>query len=246
MFKNKVVLVTGGSSGIGAATALCFVEAGARVVITYKENREGAEKVRRQAQGLGGELVIFQSDLSDEMQAKASVHEAIKHFGRLDILVNNAGGYISGDEWDGESEVWLRSLKQNLLSVMSVSKYAIQIFQKQRSGVIVSVSSRYSVAGKDDVLSYAASKAAIVNLTQTYANLLIPFGRANAVSPSAVRAGYWATAPQEEIKDTLARTPLGKLVEPEEVARLIVYLSSDDAKNITGQNILIDGGYNLK
>ncbi len=245
-FKNKVVLITGGSSGIGAATAIEFGKQGAHVAISYKDNSKGAEEVVAHVKDVGAEAVAYQADLCDDAQAAALVGAAVSKYGKLDVVVNNAGGYIAGDEWDGEVEVWVESLKQNLVSVMSISKYAVQQFQEQRSGVMVNVSSRYSAGGKDDVLSYAAAKAAIVNITQAYAKLLAPFGRANAISPAAVRAGYWVAAPEEETTETLAKTPLGKLAEPEEIARMIVFLASDTAKNITGQNIFIDGGYTLK
>ncbi len=233
MFKDKTVLITGGSSGIGAATAIMFAKNGANVAITYKDNKEGAERVAAEIEKLGQKALTIQADLINEVEAKNAVNETIRKFGRIDILVNNAGRYIDGDEWNGPSEVWVKSLQQNLVSVMNVSKYVIEVFQRQKSGVMINLSSRYSTDGQFESLSYAAAKAAIVNITQAYTKLLAPFGRANAISPSAVRAGYWLRAPKEELKAQ------GKLIKPEKVAEKILFLASDEAEDINGQNILI-------
>lgn len=235
--KNKTVLITGGSSGIGEATALLFAKNGANVVITYRKNKTGAEKVKKEIEKFGVEALIIKADLISEKQAKKVIEKTIKEFGKIDVLVNNAGRYINGDEWDGSSEIWIESLKQNLVTAMNVSKYAIKIFQKQKSGVIVNVSSRYSKSGQYDALSYSAAKAGIANITEAYSKLLAPYGRANAVSPSAVKTGYWLTAPKDELEKEESETPL---LKPEEVAHKILFLASDEAQNITGQNISID------
>lgn len=237
MPKNKIILITGGSSGIGRATALLFAEKGADVALTFKENKEGADDVVNQIIKKGRRAIVIQANLYNETEAKLVVEKVIKDFGRIDVLVNNAGRYVDGDVWDGTSDVWVKSLQQNLVSMMSVSKYVIPIFQKQKSGVMVNVSSRHGVVGHADALAYSAAKAGVINITQSYAGLLSPFGRANSVSPSETNAGYWLTAPKEELAQTLENRPNHKLVEPETVAEKIVYLASDEAANITGQNI---------
>lgn len=112
--------------------------------------------------------------------------------------------------------------------------------------MIVNVASRFSFSGQFDALAYSAAKAGVVNITQSYAKLLAPFGRANAVSPGAVNTGYWLTAPKNELKETLSSIPLKKLLETEDVAKAILFLASDDARMITGHNLVVDGGYNLK
>ena len=236
MFKDKVVLVTGGSSGIGAMTALLFAEQGADVAITYKSNKEGAENVVQKAKAFGRNAICVQADLTQEENARRAVEQTMTEFRKIDILVNNAGRYVDGDEWDGSSEIWSESLQQNLVSMMSVSKYVIEIFQKQGSGVMVNVASRHGMGGEPDALSYAAAKAGVINITQAYAKLLAPFGRANAVSPSATDAGYWHTAPKEELEATLARRPNHKLVDPKTVAKKVLFLASEEERDITGQN----------
>ena len=246
MFKDKVAIITGSSSGIGAETALAFAKEGANVVVTYKENKVGADEVARKIKEIGGEVLVVQADLINESDAKNVVEKTMQELGKIDVLVNNAGRYIDGDEWDGGAEIWTKSLQQNLVSVMNMSKYAIEIFQKQNSGVIVNIASRYAAQGQYDAISYAAAKAGVVNITQAYAKLLAPFGRANAVSPGAVSTGYWLSAPKEELNATIAQVPLGKLVEPKDVAETVLLLASDKASYITGQNMFVDGGYNLK
>lgn len=239
MFKNKIILITGGSSGIGRATALMFAENGADIAITYKSNKEGANEVVKKIEKLGRKAISIQANLISEGEVKKVVDEVMKEFGKIDILVNNAGRYIDGDEWNGSLDIWLESLQQNLLSMMNVSKYVIEIFQKQKNGIMINVASRHGLDGQYDAISYAAAKAGVINITQAYAKLLSPFGRANSISPSATNAGYWLTASKKEIEEILANKPSHKFIEPEIVAKKIIFLASDDTKEITGQDFLI-------
>jgi len=163
--KDKVVLITGASSGIGAATALLFAKEEVKIAISYKENKKGAEEIVNKVKDLGSECLTVQINLNSDVEAKKLVDKVINHYGGIDILVNNAGRYVGGDDWNGDYDIWEESLKQNLLSTMSVSKYALQSMQKKKSGVIVNISSRYSVSGQFDAPAYAAAKAAVVNIT---------------------------------------------------------------------------------
>lgn len=236
----KSILITGGSSGIGAATAKKFAENGYSVAISYKANKSGAEAVVANINQDGGHAICSQAELSKEASAKQLADFVLEEFGRIDVLVNNAGGYIDGDEWDGSEDVWSKTLSQNLVSVMNVSKYCIPVFQKQQSGSMINVASRHGLSGSYEELAYAASKAGVINVTQGYAKLLAPYGRANSVSPGAVDAGYWATAPKEELDETLAGKLIGRLVTTEEVASAIWFLGTDESASITGQNLAIN------
>ncbi|OGM31397.1 hypothetical protein A2803_05435 [Candidatus Woesebacteria bacterium RIFCSPHIGHO2_01_FULL_44_21] len=244
--KDKVALVTGGSSGIGRATAMLFSANNVKVAISYKENEAGANEVISKISDSGGDAVSIQANLIRDSEARKLVEAVVGHFGKIDILVNNAGRYINGDRWDGKAEIWEESIKQNLLSALSVSKYTIEEMKKQKSGVIVNIASRHGLYGQLDAISYAAAKAGIINITQAQAKLMAPWGRANSVSPGTVRAGYWLTAPAEELKENISVTPLGKMIEPEDVAEAVLFLASDKARMITGQNLIVDGGYTLK
>jgi 3-oxoacyl-[acyl-carrier protein] reductase len=117
MFKNKTILITGGSSGIGKATALMFAKNGADIAITYKGNKNGADEVVNEIEKLGQKAIAVQADLISENEAKKVADEVLNKFGKIDVLINNAGRYIDGDEWNGPSEVWTKSLQQNLVSM---------------------------------------------------------------------------------------------------------------------------------
>ena len=238
--KNKIALVTGSSRGIGKAIALMLSKEGAKVIVNYSKSEKEANEVLKEIKK-NSDGIAIKCDVSDEKAAKEMIDRILKKFGRIDILVNNVGKYIDGDEWNGSSEIWEETLKYNLIPAMNVSKYVIEIFQKQKSGIIVNIASRMSVSGKFDAIAYSAAKAGIVSITQSYAKLLSPFGRANAISPGAVKAGYWLRAPKEELEQTIATLPKKRLIEPEEIANKVLFLVSDESKEINGQNILMLG-----
>jgi len=240
-FKDKIVLLTGGSSGIGKATAILFAQKGANIVFTYRKNKKGAKEVKKEIEKLGGKAVIIKANLNKDRNAKKVINKTLRVFKRIDILINNAGRYIDGDEWNGDYDIWVESLRQNLISAMSMSKYTTEIFQKQGSGIIINVSSRQSVNGAYDSLAYAAAKAGIVNITKSFAKLFSTFGgRVNAISPGATKAGYWLTAPKEELEERLSRRSSHQLIDSEEVAEKIVFLASEEAKEINGENFVIE------
>jgi NAD(P)-dependent dehydrogenase (short-subunit alcohol dehydrogenase family) len=239
--KNKKVLITGGSSGIGAVTAILFAKNGADVAITYKSNKKGAKQTVKQIEDLGRRAIAIKADLSFDKDAKKLIKKVLSSFGVIDVLVNNAGRYVEGDEWNLNSKTWIKSIEQNLVSVMSVSKYAIEHFQKQKGGIIINVASQHGICGHADAISYGASKAGVINITQAYSELLASFGgRVNSVSPSAVNTGYWLTAPKEELEKRLSRTLNHRLVEPIQVAEKILFLASEEAEGINGQNFIIE------
>jgi NAD(P)-dependent dehydrogenase (short-subunit alcohol dehydrogenase family) len=240
MFKSKTILITGGSSGIGEATALMFAQNGANIAITYKSNKSGAEKVIEKAQKLGVKAIAVQADLIDEKEVKNAVERVVKELGKIDVLVNNAGRYVEGDEWNGTSDIWMKSLQQNLVSMMNISKYVVEHFQKQKSGVMINIASVHGLDGQPDAISYAAAKAGVINITQSYAKLLTPFGRANSICPGATNAGYWLTAPKEELEEKLAKRPSHKLVPPENIAKKAIFLVSNEAKDINGKNFVVN------
>jgi NAD(P)-dependent dehydrogenase (short-subunit alcohol dehydrogenase family) len=236
----KTVLITGGSGGIGSTTAKLFAEEGYLVALSYNTNKEGAEKVVEEITQNSGTAISYQSELSTEASAKELVEWVHSQFGRIDVLVNNAGKYIDGDEWSGTQDIWMQTLMQDLVSVMNVSKYCIPIFEKQQSGVMVNIASRLGLSGSYEELAYGAAKAGVINITQAYAKLLAPYGRANSVSPGAVNTGYWLRAPQAELEATVANKPLKRLIEPIEVAYAILYLGTDRSASTTGQNLVVN------
>ena len=242
--KNKIVLVTGASTGIGAETAKLFAKEGAIVIINYLNSETSAIKVLESVQRYS-EGIIVKCDVTNEEEVKKMVNDIIIKYSKIDILVNNVGGYLEGDEWNGNSNIWEESLNLNIISTLNVSKYVSQEFLKLGSGVIVNVASRYARMGHYDSITYAAAKAAIVNITQAYSKLLSPLGRANSVSPGATDAGYWKVAPKEEIEIAKSKSPHNKLIDPKHIAEVILFLASEKSKMINGQDILVDGGLML-
>lgn len=237
--RNKVALVTGSSRGIGKEIALKFAKEGAKVIVNYSTSKKEATEVFKEIEKIS-EGMLIECDVSDEKQVKKMVEAIMKKYGKIDILVNNAGKYTPGDEWNGPSEAWEKTLKDNLISALNVSKYVGEVFLKQKSGVIVNVASRFSTSGQYDSIAYSAAKAGIANMTQSYSKLLAPFGRANAVSSGPVNSGYWLSASKEELEQTIRSTPGKRLMEPIEIAERVLFLVSDEAKSVTGQNIMMN------
>jgi 3-oxoacyl-[acyl-carrier protein] reductase len=239
MTKNKTVLITGGSRGIGKVTALTFARAGYDVAITYKINADGANQVVAEIEKIGQAAFAVQADLINESEAKNAVDTVINKFGRIDVLVNNVGHYTNGDEWNGTAEIWTTTLQENLITTMNTSKYVIQMFQKQNSGVLINIASKFGLSGNYEELAYGAAKAGVINITQSYAKLLKDFGRANCVSPYSTNFGYWLTAPKDELEAMLKTLPNGKFVDPQNIANKILFLASDESKDISGHNFPI-------
>ena len=223
-FKDKVVLITGANGAVGSATVDLFHKSGATVVGVPHTDME----------------------IADKESVQRVVNDTLAKYKKIDFLVNTVGVYVDGDEWNLSEEAWKKTLETNLLGAMYLSKAVGQHFVERKQGVMVHIASRMGVYATYDSLAYSASKAGLISLVQAYARLLAPFGRANAISPSAIMAGYWLRAPKEEIEENQKRNPMKQYVKTEDVAALAAYLCSDEATMITGQNICIDGGYSFR
>ena len=234
---GKTALVTGASRGIGRAIASELAAAGASVVLGY---RSGAEEAEELAAATGGRAV--QADVSDPDQARALVAEA----GDLDILVNNAGLTRDGVLARMSDEDWRTVIDTNLASVFFTCRAASRPMMRKRSGSIVNLSSIVGVHGNWGQTNYAASKAGIIGFTKSLARELGSRNvRANVVAPGYVKTRLTDVLPEEATQTMLANTPLGKLGEPEDVARAVRFLCSDEAAFITGDVLLVDGGLGM-
>ena len=235
--EGKTALVTGASKGIGRAIATELAGAGAALVLGYRSGREEAEALAAELGGHAG-----QADVSSPDEAKRLVEEA----GDLDILVNNAGLTRDGVLARMTDEDWRVVLETNLSSVFYTCRAVTRSMMRKRAGSIVNISSIVGVHGNWGQANYAASKAAIIGFTKSLARELGSRGvRVNAVAP-----GYIATeltdVLSEEIRGAiLANTPLGRLGEPEDVARAVRFLCSDEAAFVTGEVLLVDGGLGM-
>ncbi len=240
-------MVTGGSSGIGRASALALAGAGASVVICDIDDAGGAETVR-QAMELGAEARYVRTDVTDEAEVAAAIDFAVKEFGRFDSAHNNAG-FQPGHAFtaDVSLEDWERSIRINLTSIFLCMKHQIRRFLAQGDGgSIVNTSSGAGVRGAAGIGSYSAAKHAIIGLTRTAA---VEYGahgiRVNTIVPGAIETPILQKAldTNPDLAERLARTyPVGRIGRPDEVSGAVVWLTSDAASFVTGSVITIDGG----
>jgi 3-oxoacyl-[acyl-carrier protein] reductase len=235
--EGKLALVTGGSRGIGRAIALELGRAGAEVVVGYRTGRDEAEAV---AGEIGGRAV--EADVSDAESAKALVEAA----GDVDVLVNNAGLTRDGLLVRMSDEDWRIVIDTNLSSVFYTCRAAARPMMRKRAGSIVNVSSIVGVHGNWGQTNYAASKAGIIGFTKSLARELGSRNvRANVVAPGYVKTQLTEVLPEEATQAMLTNTPLGRLGDPEDVAGAVRFLCSDDAKFVTGDVLLVDGGLGM-
>ena len=249
---GKAAVITGAASGFGRATAIRFAEEGANVVVADLDARRGEETVALvRPSGVAAELVV--GDIATQAGAEAAVQPCLKQFGRIDILVNNAGIADSAmtNTWNVAEEVWDRILRVNLKSVYLCSRAAIPAMLERGSGSIVNLA---SIAASAPVggAAYAASKGGMLSYTQLVARELAKRGvRVNCVSPGYMRTpmstGESQGATPEEQEQRMAgfakRVPMGAAGTVLDIANAVVYVASDEAGYVTGQEIVVDGGY---
>ncbi len=237
--KSKRVLITGGASGIGAATAARFLEEGS-VVCVLDCNAEAQRKILRELPALSGAI---DADVSKLQQVQAAFAEATRLMGGVDVLVNNAGISIRHNFLDITSEEWDKVIAVNLTGVFYVAQTAARHMMEERGGVILQTASTNGVMGYPFYADYNATKAGVIELTKSMALELAPKIRVCAVAPGYVltpmqRAEY-TDAILEEVN---LKIPLRRHAQPEEIAALFAFLASDDAQNITGHVYTCDGG----
>ncbi len=248
-FEGKVSLVTGGSSGIGRASALAFAKEGAKVVVAARRAAESEETVRMIREA-GGEAIFAQADVSRASEVQAVVNKTIKTFGRLDFAFNNAGiegtPFVPAAEY--LEETWDRVIDINLKGMWLCMKYAIPEMLKQKGGAIVNMSSVAGLTGSNIIgVAYHASKHGVIGLTKAAAIEYARHGiRINAVCPAVIRTpmGERAFSHDPEIEARVTSLhPMGRIGTPEEVASAVVWLCSDAASFITGHALPVDGGF---
>ncbi|MDR2872746.1 MAG: SDR family oxidoreductase [Xanthomonadaceae bacterium] len=241
-FKEKVVIVTGGASGIGLASVKGFAKEGARVaVVDFSDHGQTVADELKQA---GTEAVFIKTDVADAASVRRMVDDTIKTFGRIDVLFANAGIAADGPIDQLGEDAWKRTIDINLTGVYLCNKYVIEQMLKQRGGAIVNCGSIHSHVGKGGVTAYAAAKGGVKLLTQT---LAIDYGdkgiRVNAVCPGYIDTPLLQHIPPE-IKEVLKQLhPMKRLGDAEEVAQCVLFLASDEASFVTGSSLLVDGGY---
>jgi len=243
MLEGKVALVTGASRGIGRTIALELGRKGAKVAVNYAGNEAKAEEVVKELQDLGVEAIKIQADVSDEASVKEMIKMVISAFGSLDILVNNAGITRDNLLMRMKEEEFDAVINTNLKGVFLVTKAVTRQMMKQRAGRIVNVASIVGVSGNPGQANYVAAKAGVIGLTKTTAkelasrNILV-----NAVAPGFISTDMTDELSEEQKKAMLSMIPLARFGEPEDVAKVVRFLASEDADYMTGQTLHIDGG----
>ena len=241
---GKVALVTGGSSGIGRATALAFVKAGAKVVVADVDVEGGNETVRM-VKDLGGEVIFVKADVSKAAEVQALIDKAVRTYSRLDCAFNNSGiAGATASTADYPEDEWDRVIAINLKGVWLCMKYEIPQMLRQGSGAIVNTSSNLGLVGQAELPAYNASKHGVAGLTKTAAIEYAKAGiRVNAVCPGTIHTPMVHGDPHFDEAEWAGLHPIGRLGMPEEVAEAVVWLSSDAASFVTGHTMSVDGGY---
>jgi NAD(P)-dependent dehydrogenase (short-subunit alcohol dehydrogenase family) len=244
-FHNKTTLITGGASGMGAAAARLFMAEGAHVFIVDRNQ----DLAQRTANDIGATVLI--GDVGDSKFCDGAVAEVVRQHGRLDVCVNAAGIIVRATGIDTSDDDWQRMLNVNVSGVFYMCRAAIRQMKAQGSGAVVNFGSIWGELSGAGALAYAASKGAVHQITRTFAIEHARDGvRVNAVCPGEVNtpmlraAGRATPLADEQLRAMGERVvPLGRLAEPEEIARTVLFLASDDASYITGSMVYVDGGF---
>ena len=247
--KGKVVLVSGGAKGIGAAISRGCAREGAIPVVLDKD-AEAAKQLQQELQKAGSSCGLISTDLLQAGNCAGAIEGTLRDFARLDVLVNNAGINDGAGLEQGSPEKFLRSLERNLLHYYNLAHYALPTLRESR-GCIINIASKVAMTGQGGTSGYAAAKGAILALTREWAAELLPYGiRVNALLPAEVMTPLYKQwlgtfpDPEEKLKHITAKIPLGKrMTEPDEIAAMALFLMSSQAGHITGQHVLVDGGY---
>ena len=243
---GKVAIVTGAGTGIGRAVARALGGAGAAVMLNGRR-AEPLHAVRAEIEAAGGTAQVHQGDVSSQTEALALVEATKTQFGRVDVLVNNAGKsydtLILRMKWDALED----ALAVNLKSVFYLSSAAGKVMLGQKSGAIVNISSVVALTGNAGQSAYVAAKAAVLGLTKSLAQEFGSRGiRVNAIAPGFIQTEMTSVLPEATQASYMARIPLGRFGTADEVARVALFLSSDEAAYITGQTFAVDGGLTMR
>jgi 3-oxoacyl-[acyl-carrier protein] reductase len=246
-FRDQVVVVTGASSGIGAAAAVGFAETGADLALHYHRNEEGAKHTVGAVQTAGGSASLHQADLADPKAADAFIDAVLEKHGRIDVLVNNAGDLVGrAPVAEVADDEFHRIMDVNLTSVFALSRRMVPVFKAQGGGSIINVTSIAGrTGGAGGSVIYATSKGAVSTFTRGLAKELAPDGiRVNAISPGVIKTPFHERHTGEtQMQNMVATIPMGRTGTPHECVGTILYLASERmASYVTGQIIEVNGG----
>ena len=242
-FKDSIVVVTGGTRGIGRAISLAFAREGAAVWAAYLTNDGAARALSEEAAGLPGTITLFKADVSTSNGATGLINAAAAVSGHIDVLVNNAGiirdcylAMMSEEDWDAV-------IRSNINPLFHCCKWGLRKMMGRRRGSIVNISSISGVVGTPGQTNYAASKGAVISFTKSLAREAGPLGiRVNAVVAGMIATDMTAALKQDLVEQIVSRSALGRIGTAEEIAAAVLFLASERASYITGQSMIVDGG----
>jgi NAD(P)-dependent dehydrogenase (short-subunit alcohol dehydrogenase family) len=251
-FEDRVVILTGAASGIGRAAALLFAEEGA-VVCLFDVDRKGIKEAAGQIRAQNGKALPFVCDVTDEGTVAETVQQVMQHLGGIDVLCNNAGIELSRPLIRTEEDEWEAVLAVNLKGMFLLSKHVIPHMMDSGGGAVVNTSSISGLLGWPDSAAYCASKGGVVQLTREMA---VEYGqyniRINCICPGTTETPMidrllgLESDPEGTARSVKAMHPLGRFAQPEEIARAMLFLASDEASFVTGVVLPVDGGYTAK
>ncbi len=251
-FKGKTVIVTGGSRGIGAAISFMFASKGANVMIDYlpfDKDITGLEQVERKIRDIGGVVDSFAADVASPEEMEKLCAKTLDRFGGLDILVNNAGFTVPASVQNLTPDLWKNGIEVNLSGAFYITQAACRHMISQGAGRIIYIGSAGSITGGGGSVAYSAAKAGINGLVRALSKELAPQGiTVNAVLPALIETDLLKDKEPdlEKRKKYIERIPIGRFGTPEDVAYMVLFLASEYAGFITGQNIIVDGGSTYK
>lgn len=241
-FKDKIVLITGSSRGVGRATALEFVKEGATVIVNYSNSEDKANALVNEIIKIGSKSIAIKCDVSDENQVKNMIEEIISKFGKLDILVNNAAIVFDVPLFEKTIDQWQQTMAVNLIGSFLCAKYSYKYLLESKGNIVnVCSTSGYSSFSPPSA-DYDASKVSLMSLTKNLAKELAPIVRVNGVAPGWIDTDMNEELPKDYLEEEIKKTLIGRMARPEEIAKTILFLASDDASYLTGSIIFVDGG----
>jgi len=243
LLENQVAIVTGGTRGIGRVISLVLAQEGAEVIANFSKDVSLAEDLMAEAKSRGLKIRLFKADVTQFDQVKEMVEETFVQYGRIDILVNNVGLIRDNFLMLMNDEDWDSLIKTNLTSLFHCCKSVIRKMIPERRGKIINISSISGILGTAGQTNYAATKGGMISFTKSLARELGPFNiRVNAVAPGLIESEVVSKMPKEKVETIIKSSSLGRMGKPEEVAKVVLFLASDDSSYITGQTIVVDGG----